>query len=336
MVTSAHDLARSLAERAEAVCRVYLFRGRRQGAWWCVGNVLNHPGRSLYVRLTGDRAGKWTDASTGEHGDLLDLIALNRGLDPVSARDEARVFLALPQVFSRHQPVASGSSDAARRLFRQGQPVAGTLAEAYLRARGITGRLDLPALRFHPALWYRPHPDAPRQSWPALLAAVTDGVGRITGLQRTWLDRDRAAKAPLATPRRALGHLLGNAVHFGPVADLLAAGEGIETMLAVRSALPTLPVVAALSANHLAAFAFPPGLVRLYVARDNDPAGRKAVARLIARGAAQGLEVRPLLPWGEDFNADLLRFGPDWLRAHLAGQLVPEDERRLIDHRSRG
>ena len=120
MVTSAHDLAHSLAERAEAVCRVYLSRGRRQGAWWCVGDVLNHPGRSLYVRLTGDRAGKWTDASTGEHGDLLDLLALNRGLDLASARDEARAFLSLPQVFPRHQPVASGSSDAARRLFRQG------------------------------------------------------------------------------------------------------------------------------------------------------------------------------------------------------------------------
>jgi len=107
-------------------------------------------------------------------------------------------------------------------------------------------------------------------------------------------------------------------------------------MLAVRSALPTLPVVAALSANHLAAFAFPPGLVRLYVACDNDSAGRKAVERLIARGAAQGIEVRPLRPWGEDFNADLLRFGPDWLRGHLAGQLVPEDARRLLGPRDRG
>ena len=169
-----------------------------------------------------------------------------------------------------------------------------------------------------------------------MLAAVTDDAGRITGLQRTWLDRDRPAKAPLATPRRALGHLLGNAVRFGPVADLLAAGEGIETMLAVRSALPTLPVVAALSANHLAAFDFPPGLVRLYVARDNDPAGRKAVERLIARGAAQGLEVRTLRPWGEDFNADLLRFGPDWLRGHLVGQLVPDDARRLLGPHDRG
>ena len=45
----------------------------------------NTPGRSLYVRLSGPTsgpgaAGKWTDSATGQHGDLLDLIALNMGI----------------------------------------------------------------------------------------------------------------------------------------------------------------------------------------------------------------------------------------------------------------
>ena len=63
----------------------------------------NTPGRSLYVRLSGPdygpgAAGKWTDAATGEHGDLLDLIRLNRDLAALaSAIDEARSFLALPR-----------------------------------------------------------------------------------------------------------------------------------------------------------------------------------------------------------------------------------------------
>jgi hypothetical protein len=38
--------------------------------------------------------------------------------------------------------------------------------------------------------------------------------------------------------------------------NVMAAGEGIETMLSVRSALPDLPMVAALSASHLAALLF--------------------------------------------------------------------------------
>jgi hypothetical protein len=54
---------------------------------------------------------------------------------------------------------------------RAGVSIIGTQAEAYLRARGITGRLDWPSLRFHAALWYRPDASAPRESWPGLLAA---------------------------------------------------------------------------------------------------------------------------------------------------------------------
>ena len=299
MISAAGDLARRLARDAEAVCRHYLSNGHRQGHYWVIGDVMNTPGRSLYVRLTGPdsgpgAAGKWTDAaSPSEHGDLLDLIRLNRNLrDLGEAMDEARRFLALPcppipspTNLGHAPPAASGSSEAARRLFRAGRPVPGTPAEAYLRARGITGRLDWPALRYHPSVYYRETEDAPLEIWPALLAAVTDLDGNITGIQRTWLDPRRSTKAPLADPRRALGHLLGNGVRFGSCRrDILAAGEGVETMLALKSVLPSLPVIAGLSANHLAALDLPPApaLRRLYVARDNDAAGLKA-ARTAAR-----------------------------------------------------
>ena len=57
----ANDVARALAARAEAVCRAYLPAGRRAGNYWQVGNVHGHPGQSLYVRLTGPKAGHWTD-----------------------------------------------------------------------------------------------------------------------------------------------------------------------------------------------------------------------------------------------------------------------------------
>jgi len=332
----AADLARRLAQNAEAVCRAYLSHGRREGAYWTVGDVFNTPGRSLYVRLRSSdfgpgAAGHWTDSATGDHGDLLDLIARNRGLDRLGeALEEARSFLCLPRPWSPSGPVPSGSSEAARRLFRLGRPIFGTPAEAYLRARGITASLNWPCLRFHPAVWHRAHPGAPRQSWPALLAAVTDGSGAVTGLQRTWLDRRRPAKAPLANPRRSLGHLLGNGVRFGVATDVLAAGEGIETVLALKSVLPALPMVACLSANHLAALLMAPSLARLYVARDNDSAGYNAVERLSARGFAAGIDVRPLVPVAEDFNVDLRRFGPDMMLARLADQLAPEDATRFL------
>jgi hypothetical protein len=60
----AAEIARRLAQNAEAVCRHYLSNGRREGRTWRVGDVDNTPGRSMAVRLSGpDRgpgaAGHW-------------------------------------------------------------------------------------------------------------------------------------------------------------------------------------------------------------------------------------------------------------------------------------
>jgi hypothetical protein len=334
MREDAAELARRLARDAEAVCRHYLSNGRREGRWWTVGDVANTPGRSLFVRLHGPEAGrgaagKWTDAATGEHGDLLDLIARARGLDSLrDVLDEARRFLSLPAPHwpEPRTPVAAGSPDSARRLFHAGQPIKGTLAETYLRARGITYLDDLPALRFHPRCYYRADEHAPVETWPAMLAAVTDLDGTITGVHRTWLARDGSGKAPVATPRRAMGRLLGNGVRFGDVQEaFVAVGEGIETMLALRCVLPSLPMIAALSANHLAATVPPRGLRRLYVAQDGDPAGNSAAATLIARAGRAGIEPIALSPRSADFNDDLHQIGPAELAAWLRVQLAPGD-----------
>ncbi len=329
MPDTQHDLAHRLATQVEAVCRALLPKGCRQGSYWLCGDVLGTPGRSLYVRLSGPRAGYWTDAATSEHGDLLDLIGLNRGLDFRATLAEARAILSLPMTYTTpaDQPAPSGSSEAARRLFAASKSIRGTLAERYLRGRGLVLPAEISALRFHPRCFYR----APsgRQIWPAMIAAVTDLDGAITGVHRTWLGFD-GGKAPVDQPRRAMGHLLGNAVRFGVACDVLAAAEGIETVLALKTVMPTLPVVAALSAAHLAALIVPPTLARLYVARDNDAAGRRAVERLRDRFQGVSLDIRALVPRAEDFNADLLTLGPDRLRDWLAGQLAPDDVCRFI------
>ena len=342
MSMSASELARRLARDAEAVCRHYLSNGHREGRYWLVGDVANMPGRSLFVRLTGPESGKgaagnWTDGATSQHGDLLDLIALNRGLDRFrDVLDEARSFLSLPRDNPADRPfghvpspVARGSPEAARRLFAMAQPITGTIAETYLRRRGITAFHGIGALRFHPSCYYRPHAEAPAEIWPALIAAVTDLDGKFTGAHRTWLDPTACGKAPVATPRRAIGHLLGHGVRFGMANDVMAAGEGIETMLSLRCILPKLPMIACLSANHLAALVLPPAICRLYIARDNDKAGRHAAIRLRERARPAGIEVRILLPVTNDFNGDLRRFGVDALRARLCAQLALEDAARL-------
>nr|WP_295746230.1 toprim domain-containing protein [uncultured Acidocella sp.] len=380
------ELAQMLARQAEAVCRYYLPAGRREGRYWLVGDVHNTPGRSLFVRLSGGgtgkgAAGRWQDAAEGTHGDLLDLIRENCGLTEFrKVAEEARRFLGLagddhaadyerrrrplghlpnlPAACAVPQPQAADGCDpapdaaqaqrAARRLFGMAQALPRPLAETYLHRRGISAAAltGIDALRFHPRCYYRATPEAQPEPWPALIAAVTDLEGRITGIQRTWLDPDgfdpldpfQRGKAPLATPRRALGLLLGHAVRFGtragleggPVNGLLVAGEGIETVLSLRCVLPAIPIAAALSAGHLAALILPAGLRRLYIARDADAAGDRAVASLTERAIAAGIEAITLSPRLGDFNDDLRELRATELRTNLRVQLAPEDAQRFL------
>lgn len=348
MTVSASELARRLGEHAEAVCREYLPNGHRSGNYWMVGDVRNTRGRSMHVRLKavgGKAAGKWVDESSGEYGDLLDVIELSCGLvDFREVANEARRFLSMPlpppqpppQPLGAHRQLAAkrGSPDAARRLFAMSQPIAGTLAERYLAGRGILLSTRQRALRFHPGCYYRDLVSGETQALPALIAAVTSLDGQITGLQRTWLDPSGDGKAQLIDPRRSLGHLLGNGIWLGhepgaPV-PVMAAGEGFETMASLKVVMPALPVAAATSANHLAGLTFPPGCRRLYIAADADAAGRHGIERLSQRAGEAGILALVLRPQLGDFNDDLRHLGLGRLAAWLSDQLVPEDARLFL------
>ena len=324
---NASAVAAALAERAEAVCRQYLPHGRRQGRYWVAGDLDGARGRSLFVRLRGPGTpGKWTDAADGSHGDLLDLIR-HRSHAPTlrAALDEARAFLALPPAPDRGPWAAPASrsadtydaAEAARRLWRRCRAIDGTHAERYLHARGLA-RCRFSCLRFHPELRYREGSSVRRL--PALVAAVTGDDGAVTGVQRTWLDPRSPAKAGVAAPRKALGRIYGRAVRFGRPADgaSLLVGEGIETVLSLVTAVPEITAAAALSAGSLGAFAPPPGLTRLVIARDNDVEGEQAAERLARRCARAGVATSVLVPQDKDFNDDLLALGAPALAARFA------------------
>ncbi|CCV16348.1 toprim domain-containing protein [Mesorhizobium sp. STM 4661] len=339
---SASELARRLGEHAEAVCREYLCNGRRVGNYWIVGDVRNARGRSMHVRLNtvGRKvAGRWVDEATSEYGDLLDVIEHSCGLTDFRAiADKARRFLAMPRPQRasavREPPVVRGSPDAARRLFAMSKPVAGTLAERYLASRGIVLGRHERALRFHPGCYYRDLESGETHSLPALIAAVTDLDGRVTGLQRTWLDPDGDGKAHVADPRRSMGHILSNGIWLGldpgmPV-PVMAAGEGLETMASLRTVMPALPVVAATSANHLSGLMLPPGCERLYIAADADAAGRHGIDRLGQRAGEAGILTLVLRPQLGDFNDDLRSLGPHRLAAWLRDQLILDEVSRHL------
>ena len=128
--------------------------------------------------------------------------------------------------------------------------------------------------------------------------------GNVTAVQRTWLARYGARKAPIEDPRRSLGHQLGSGVRLGLMDYVLTVGEGLETMLSLRSVLPQMPMLAGLSANHLAALGCPSGsgALRRRATTMPRPASRDPVRERIQ---SQGVDVCTLQPAYADFNVDL-------------------------------
>ncbi|MCA0404769.1 MAG: toprim domain-containing protein [Proteobacteria bacterium] len=341
MAAPARELSQQLAERAEAVCRHYLSNGYRSGAYWLVGDLGNAKGRSLFVRLNGGPAGrsnrgKWQDAATGEHGDLLDLIAAREGHTRFAdTLAEARRFLGQPDLAPEHgfardlKETYRATSDTtllAKRIWGECRPICGTAGEAYLKGRGVC--LDgISSIRFHPALPYRADDRAGPVRLPAYVVAVTDSAGRLTGIQRRWL-RHGDRTGGIIAPRKSLGHLHGNGVwlrhgrHFQE-SGVIVAGEGVETVLSVAEVLRTPTLIACLSASHLAAFCWPEWCKRLLILQDNDPAGIRASRRLAARAREAGISSAIFRPVLKDFNADLRLLGWAALADHLSRQ-VPD------------
>ena len=294
-------------------------RGRPFHRYWVTGGLDGARGRSLFVRLAGPGTpGKWTDAATSEHGDMLDLIRHRAGAATLrAALNEARIFLALPASPAPGGDGVYDASKAARRLWQRCRPIGGTHAETYLHARGLA-RCRFPALRFHPALFYRE--GASMRRLPALVAAVTGDDGAITGVQRTWLDPAAPTKVDVAAPRKALGRIHGRAVRFGRLADgaSLLVGEGIETVLSIVTAVPGITAAAALSAGSLGAFAPPQGIARLVIACDNDCEGARAAECLARRCARADIAAAVIAPEGGDFNEDIVGLGTEALAARIA------------------
>ncbi len=328
------ELSQLLAPQAEAVCRHYLPAGRKSGNSWVIGNIFNEPGRSLTVCIRGNarKLGRWTDHSTGEYGDLLDLIRINRGhksLGPAMA--EARHFLGIPSRPAKlgNAPRSAMPPDdgdpppaehSARVLWDRCKPLAGTLGELYLHSRSIDD-VNHAALRFDNALRYQDGPDI--SHWPAIVAALTNLEGRVLAVHRTWLEPEGCRKAPLPSPRKMLGYSKGAGVRFGnhllPDCDIVI-GEGIETVLSVLQAMPQSAGIATLSATLMPRILVPGTSGRILIAADRDPAGYNAALKLKSRLEAEKRAAELILPRNADFNDDIVSLGPDALFAHISVQ----------------
>ena len=84
------ELAQHLAPHAAGICSELYPDGRVESGCYKIGSIQGEKGRSMSVYLNGDQCGKWMDFSTGEGGDLLDLIMYSQGMSLVDAMDWAK------------------------------------------------------------------------------------------------------------------------------------------------------------------------------------------------------------------------------------------------------
>jgi phage/plasmid primase-like uncharacterized protein len=252
--------------------------------------------------------------SAGKHGKVLvrchagcnqrDVIAalFERGLWGATGLRPGIIARKNPSNHERESdPDAKARSEAALAIWRASQDIAGSLAEIYLRSRGIA-LSPLPSLRFHPGLKH-----ASGGVWPGMVALVVHGeTGEALAVHRTFLALDGRGKASVDPPKMMLGPCRGGVVRLSDPCDALMVGEGIETCLAAMQATGK-PAWAALSTSGLRSLDLPLAMAKVIVLADGDAPGEAAAQHCARRWQREGRSVRIARPpSGMDFN-DLLK-----------------------------
>lgn len=241
----------------------------------------------------------------GAEGDVLDFVMRLYGLELIFAVQMLESGMEWPAAIRRGRPAEAAKYDRsleAAAVWTRAQPISGTVAEAYLRARGINGNLP-DSLRFAQL------PLGSQGPMPTLVAAISTIDGEVGGVQRTFLRSEPIGKAHLPGGRVkfSLGRVLGGAIRLGPADRSLVVTEGLEDGLTLMQGLGR-PVWVAAGAGMLPAIQLPESVRAVVIGADNDAAGRAAANKAADVFAASGRQVRIMRPEPgfKDFNAQLL------------------------------
>jgi len=157
----------------------------------------------------------------------------------------------------------------ARDLWDRSNPIKGTLAEAYLRSRGIH-EPPSDGLGYVPRVKHTPT----GREWPCMVAALRDFRDQVVAVQRTWLARDGSGKAPITPAKMTCGPMGHSAVKLHAPASTLGLAEGIETALSAKQ-LYQIPTWACLSASRLSAVRVPPHVEMVVIFADPGKVGQE-------------------------------------------------------------
>jgi len=275
------------------------------------------------LHVTGPKCGKWSDFASGEHGDMLDLIGRELGLDKRGAIDWAKDWLGgdigdypscptVPAPRERDSGTAGQDPDVERHhrqnralaIWNEAGSVTGTLAEAYLvKERGLLLPTDILAAD---VFWFNPKLYYDGAHVPGMVALMRDpATSEPVGIQRTFLTPDGKK-----IERRMLGSagvvMLSSReeVEYG-----LGLAEGMENGLAVMAIAGWLPVWAAMSAGAIRNFPILAGIDALTIFADPEQVGMDAARSCARRWSDAGKEVTIAAPPDvqRDWNDELRR-----------------------------
>jgi putative DNA primase/helicase len=270
------------------------------------------PAQWLTERLGGDWRGGFGTARCPAHEDKRPSLSIRDGDDApllkchagcssgavVDALKRGGIWPVPSQLRTGRNSHVADTSACALEIWREARPIAATIAEVYLRSRGVVAPLP-PSLRYHRSLRHK----RTGLILPALVAGVSGADRHVIAIQRTFLKLDGSGKATVSDAKMSLGAMGRGAVRLAPAAEALGIAEGIETALSAAQIF-ALPVWASLGAERLGRIELPSEVRHVIIFGDIGSEAPAYKARDEYRRQGRKAEVR-FPTTGKDFNDQL-------------------------------
>ncbi|RTL11804.1 MAG: hypothetical protein EKK54_06305 [Neisseriaceae bacterium] len=248
-----------LAKNVESVLDSIL-----QGKRTRVGHTYRYGKKgSLSVTISGAKQGSWYDFEHDEGGKgLVTLVQRELGLDYKAALDYSAALAGLSELDKTKEikviqkaVEVNGFDDKQNYMIKIAQGIAqktrpgnGTLADDYLKSRGITAELP-PSITFCPEVYIKQY----NKTFPAMVVKVLNENNQVQSVHTTILDSATKGKAKIEKSKIVFGPVPEvidiNLNSDQPSRNITMVAEGLETSLSVKSAFPDCDVKSALTKN---------------------------------------------------------------------------------------
>ncbi len=278
------ELARTRYSLRDIVSADVVLR-RHSGGWMGKCPFHNEKTPSFHVS---DTRGTFKCFGCGAWGDIFDYVMLRNGLsfaESVTRLLGSSETVHTAAAFRKRQPDReSEAEDEKRRMahahavWLKRRPIEGTLAEIYLRCRGIT--LPLPdALGHVDEAWCSDIKDKSQ----ALVAPILSSAGHVTAIQQIFLSsetQDAWRDARGRRSKRTLGPMHDGCVRLGMPASTLGLAGSVEDALSAMQIF-SIPVWATCGEGRLSRVWVPPDIETLVIFADADEPGEREARKCI-------------------------------------------------------